>query len=225
VFTINKGMAVETRIIKIKPDLVEGDKIKAIAEVLKREGVIVYPTDTFYGLGASCFSEKAIKKVYRLKRRSLSKPLSLLVSGMDMVQSIADDIPSLFWELAEKFWPGPLTIILKASSQLPRSFLGPKNSIGIRLPDILWLQELMNEAGFPITATSANISGEREIIRPEKVMAIFCGKVDLIADGGKAKGVLPSTVLDLTSSKPEIRREGALPRSILEKYLGRKSKS
>lgn len=215
-------MPIATRVIKINPNRIEADKIKKIAEVLKEEGVIVYPTDTFYGLGASCFSERAIKKIYRLKRRSLSKPLSLLVSGLDMVQSIASDIPSLFWELAEKFWPGPLTIILKASGQLPRSLLGPKNSIGIRLPGVLWLQKLMNEAGFPITATSANISGEKEITRPEKVMAIFYGRVALIADGGKAKGALPSTVLELTSPQAEILREGAVPRSLLEKYLGRK---
>ena len=215
-------MPIATRVIKINPNRVEADKIREIAEVLKKESVIAYPTDTFYGLGASCFSEKAIKKVYRLKGRSLSKPLSLLVSGMDMVQDIAFDVPSIFFELAENFWPGPLTIVLKASSRLPNVLLGPKKSIGIRLPAVLWLQELMNEAGFPITATSANISDEKEIASPERVMAIFCGKVSLIADGGKTKGGLPSTVLDLTSPRIKILREGAVPRSLLEKYLGRK---
>ena len=218
-------MPIATRIIKINPNRIEADKIRNIAEVLKKESVIAYPTDTFYGLGASCFSEKAIKKVYRLKGRSLSKPLSLLVSGMDMVQEIAFDIPSLFFELAENFWPGPLTIVLKASSRLPRLLLGPKNSIGIRLPDILWLQKLMNEAGFPITATSANISGKKEIERPERVMAIFFGKVPLIADGGETKGGLASTVLDLTSLRVEILRQGAVPLPLLEKYLGREIKS
>jgi L-threonylcarbamoyladenylate synthase len=215
-------MPIATRLIKINPNRVEMDKIREIAEVLKKESVIAYPTDTFYGLGASCFSDKAIKKVYRLKGRSLSKPLSLLVSGMDMIQDIAFDIPSLFFELAENFWPGPLTTVLKASSRLPNLLLGPKKSIGIRLPAVLWLQELMNQAGFPITATSANISGEKEIASPERVMAFFYGKVSLIADGGKTKGGLASTVLDLTSPRVKILREGAVPRSFLEKYLGRK---
>jgi L-threonylcarbamoyladenylate synthase len=215
-------MLTATRVIKVNLNRIEAAKIKEIAEVLKKEGVIVYPTDTFYGLGASCFSERAIKKVYRLKGRSLSKPLSLLVSGMDMVQDVTFDIPSLFFELAENFWPGPLTMVLKAASRLPNLILGPKNSIGIRLPAILWLQELINEAGFPLTATSANISGEKEIAMPEKVMVIFCGKVSLIADAGKTKGGLASTVLDLTSPRVKILREGAVPRSLLEKYLGRK---
>jgi L-threonylcarbamoyladenylate synthase len=215
-------MLTATRVIKVNLNRIEAAKIKEIAEVLKKEDVIAYPTDTFYGLGASCFSERAIKKVYRLKGRSLSKPLSLLVSGMDMVQDITFDIPSLFFELAENFWPGPLTMVLKASSRLPNLILGPKNSIGIRLPAILWLQKLIDEAGFPITATSANISGKKEIAMPEKVKAIFCGKVSLIADAGKTKGDLASTVLDLTSPRVKILREGAVLRSFLEKYLGRK---
>jgi L-threonylcarbamoyladenylate synthase len=215
-------MLIATRVIKINPNRLEADKIKEIAEALKKEGVIAYPTDTFYGLGASCFSEKAIKKVYRLKGRSLSKPLPLLVSSVDMVQNIAVDIPFLFFELAENFWPGPLTIVLKASTRLPNALLGPKKSVGVRLPAGLWLQELMNKAGFPITATSANISGEEEIANSEKVMAFFYGKVSLIADAGKTKGGPASTVLDLTSPQVKILREGAAPRSLLEKYLGRK---
>lgn len=215
-------MPIATRVIKIDPNWIEADKIKEIVDVLKEEGVIAYPTDTFYGLGACCFSEKAVKKIYRLKRRSLSKPFPLLVSSMDMVQSIASDIPSLFWELAEEFWPGPLTLVLKASGRLPRILLGPKDSVGIRLPGVLWLQKLMNEAGFPITATSANISGKKEITRPEKLMEVFYGKVALIVDGGKAKGGLASTVLDLKSPRVRILREGAVSRSLFEKYLGRK---
>ncbi len=217
-------MPARSKIIKINTNRIETDKIKEIAEVLRDEGIIVYPTDTFYGLGANCFSEKAVRKIYHLKRRRPSKPLSLLISGMDMVQDVALDIPPIFWELAKEFWPGPLTIILKATRRLPKSLLGPKNSVGIRLPDMPWLQELMKETGFPLTATSANISGGEEVTAPEKVSEIFYGKVALIVDGGKAKGGLPSTVLDLTSPQAEILRQGAVPRSLLEKYLARKVK-
>jgi L-threonylcarbamoyladenylate synthase len=215
-------MPARSRIIKINPNRIEMGKIKEIAEVLRDEGVIAYPTDTFYGLGANCFSEKAVRKIYRLKRRRPSKPLSLLISGMDMVQDVALDIPPVFWKLAKEFWPGPLTIILKASSRLPKSLLGPKNSVGIRLPGVSWLKKLMKETGFPLTATSANISGEEEVTAPEKVSTIFYGKVALIVDGGKAKGGLPSTVLDLTSPQAEILRQGAVPRLLLEKYLRRR---
>jgi len=110
-------------------------------------------------------------------------------------------------------------LILKSSSKLPSILLGEDGSIGIRLPDFSWLRELIRRAGFPLTATSANISGEKEISQPDKVIEIFEGKVDLIVDGGTTPGQLPSTVVDLTSEKPKIIREGALPSTRLSSYL------
>jgi L-threonylcarbamoyladenylate synthase len=199
--------------------------LDTIAEVLRKGGVITYPTDTFYGLGVNCFSQKGVQRIYSLKKRVQSKPLSVLISDTETVRNLAVEIPSLFWELTGQFWPGPLTIVLKASSVLPREMLGPGDSVGIRLPSVLWLQELITETNFPITATSANISGEKEIEDPLKVREIFSGKVDLIVDGGKTEGIQPSTVVDLSSSKPEILREGAVPRTSLEKYLDKDSKS
>lgn len=218
-------MASRTKIIKINTQRVETEKIHAIAGILKRGGVMAYPTDTFYGLGAHCFLKKAIQRIYSLKRREPSKPLSALISDRNMVHGLAVEIPSLFWILTERFWPGPLTVILKASSELPREMLGPGESIGIRLPDISWLRGLIAGADFPITATSANISGEKEVDDPRKIQDIFSGKVDLIVDGGKTEGILPSTVVDLSSSRPKILREGAVPRFQLEDYLGKNSKS
>lgn len=212
-------MAVETNIIKINPERVELDKVRIITKVLQKEGIFAYPTDTFYGLGASCFSEKAVQKIYSLKKRKPSKPLSVLVSDKAMVEKIAVEIPPLFWKLADEFWPGPLTLVLKASSGLPIPLLGPRDSIGIRLPAIRWLRKLVNEAAFPVTATSANITGEKEIKNPLEIIDLFYGKIDLIVNGGDTRGILPSTVIDLTSRKPQILREGAFPRSHLVKYL------
>lgn len=220
-FTINIEMVIEAQIIKINPEFVELDKIRMIVQVLREEGIIVYPTDTFYGLGANCFSKNAIQKIYKIKERRPSKPLSILISDMDMMQKIAVDIPSLFWQLADEFWPGPLTIILKASSGLPKDLLGDADSIGVRLPAIIWLRELVREAEFPITATSANISGEREMGLPEEVVEVFCDKVDLVVDGGKTKGILPSAVVDLTSQRPKILREGTILLPLLKRYLER----
>ena len=218
-------MAVETKIIKIDPYRMDASHMDLIAGVLRKGGVIAYPTDTFYGLGVNCFIQKSVQRIYRLKKRRPSKPLSVLVSGRDMVRSLAVEIPSLFWKLAEQFWPGPLTVVLKASSALPREMLGPGDSVGIRMPGVSWLQELIAETDFPITATSANISGENEIEDPLKVKDVFSGKVDLIVDGGKTGGTQPSTVVDLSSSRFEILREGAVPRSRLDKYLEEDSKS
>lgn len=218
-FNINVEMEVKTRIIKVNLNLLERDKIRTIVKVLQNGGIIAYPTDTFYGLGVNCFIKNSILRIYRLKRREYSKPLSLVVSDMDMVEEVAVDISSFFRALASEFWPGPLTLVLKASSNLPKELQSSEGSIGVRLPAISWLRYLIREAAFPLTATSANVSGEREIFQPERIIKDFYGKVDLIVDGGKTSGTLPSTVIDLASGRPKILREGAVPLSVLRKYL------
>lgn len=212
-------MAVQTQIIKIGLHHAERDKIGKIAEVLQKGGIIVYPTETFYGLGVTCYRKEAIQRIYRLKRRDYAKPLSLVISDRTMMEELAIDIPPVFRALAREFWPGPLTMILKASSQLPQELLSSEASVGIRMPALSWLRELIKETGFPITATSANLSGQREISEPDEVIKTFRGKVDLIADGGKTPGTLPSTVIDLTSGIPQIVREGAVPVSKLKGFL------
>ncbi|NIM89375.1 MAG: threonylcarbamoyl-AMP synthase [Candidatus Aminicenantes bacterium] len=212
-------MNIETRVIKINPPAVELDKIKSIAQFLKKPGVMAFPTDTFYGLGADCFSPEEIRRIYRIKKRKMQKPIPLMIAKSEEAKRIAVEIPPLFWSLAEEFWPGPLTLVLKASPALPPELLGHSQAIGVRLPAVPWLRELVREAGFPLTATSANISGEKEINRPEKIKDIFWGKVDLIVDGGKTPGPLPSTVLDMTSEKPRIIREGMISVRRLRRYL------
>ena len=214
-------MDIQTRLVKIAPQTVGLEEIKIIAKILQRDGVIAYPTDTFYGLGANCFSKNAIHRIYRLKGRKASKPLSIVISDIEMIREIVFGIPHVFWEISDKFWPGPLTIVLKASAKFPADFLGAGASVGIRLPDLPWLRKLVRETGIPITATSANISGEREVARIEEVRENFYGKVDLIVDGGKTRGNLPSTVIDLTSGDLKILREGAIPRNQLRKYTGK----
>ena len=122
-------------------------------------------------------------------------------------------------QLITQFWPGPLTIILKASNEVPSELLGQKGTIGVRLTAHNWVRTLVRQTRFPITATSANISGETPISDPDKVREMFEGAVDLIVDGGKTKGLLPSTVVDLSQDKPRLVREGAIPKAQLEKHL------
>jgi len=200
-------MEIETKIVHVNLKRIEERKIESIIDVLKKGGIIAFPTDTFYGLGANCYLKEAVLKIYGLKKREWSKPLAVVVSDREMAENLAAEIPPLFRQLASKFWPGPLTL------------LSAEGTVGIRVPAFLWLQELIKEAGFPLTATSANISGKAEILDPEKVTKVFKGKVDMIVDGGPTPGGKPSTVVDLSSGKPKIIREGALPTSILEKYL------
>jgi len=209
----------KTHIITITPKKVEPSKIRTIADVLSGGGVIVYPTDTFYGLGADCYSRPAVKRIFELKKRQAIKALPVLVADVAAVRKISAKIPPLFHSLAAEFWPGPLTMVLKAADVLPAELVGPGKTIGIRLPAVRWLRALIRQAGSPLVATSANISGEGEIASVEKVIDVFSHKVDLIIDGGRAAGLLPSTVVDLTSRKPVLVRDGAIPRSRLSQYL------
>ncbi len=219
VFNIELEYIMKTQIIKINPDIIELDRIERIVSVLREEGLIVYPTETFYGLGVQIFSVKAIRRVYRLKQRDPSKPLPVVISDLDMLQDVAAEPLPIYRPLISAFWPGPLTVILQASSRVPDALRGPSGSIGIRLTGHRWLRALIRTASFPLTATSANISGEMDIADPEEAIRLFAGKVDLIVDGGKTGGLLPSTVVDLTGKKPSIIREGVISSLQLKKLL------
>ena len=207
-----------TKIIKISPNIIAIDKIDEIVEVLQRDGVIVYPTETFYGLGANGFSSKAIQEVYRLKNREALKPLSVMISDLSMLDQVVSEIPPFFRPLISEFWPGPLTIILKASPKVPMELQGG-GTIGVRLTGHKWVRSLVSRAHFPLTATSANISGEKEISSPHKAQELFKGKVDLIVDGGITHGIVPSTVVDMTGGEPRLVREGKISSSQLKIFL------
>jgi L-threonylcarbamoyladenylate synthase len=213
------AMAMKTPILKIDPNAVKPVEIREIARVLAGNGVIVYPTDTFYGLGANGFSQKALQRIFEIKKRPGSKGLPVLVSDLKMAEALAAELPEVFHSLASRFWPGPLTLVLKAAPHLPPKLVGPGHTIGVRLPDIPWLQTLVRETGMALVTTSANISGEGEIDLPKEVIGAFKGKVDLIVDGGRAPGGKPSTVIDLTGEKPVLVREGVIAKKDLEKFF------
>jgi L-threonylcarbamoyladenylate synthase len=207
-------MAAQT--VRIDPSGKNPSQLSVIIGALEKGGVIVYPTDTFYGLGASGFHAEAVLKVFRLKRRDAAKPLSLVIPDMTgMLEAVAGSIPDLLEPLAERFWPGPLTLILPASPRLPRELLGDADRIGVRIPDHAWLRSLLREASFPLTATSANLSGDPETTDPRTAARSFPEGVDLIVDGGRTAGGLASTVVDLTAATPRILREGAVPSDAL----------
>jgi len=216
---IIERLKMKTEILTIDRDCEDGDSLLRIVGTLSRGGVIVYPTDTFYGLGASGFHSEAVRRVYRIKQRDESKPLSLVISDYGMLIEVAVDLPPGLPDLAEAFWPGPLTVLLPASSRLPGALLGGSRTGGVRIPDLRWLRELVRMAGFPLTATSANLSGGEEASAPGEVIRAFTGKVDLIVDGGDTAGGRPSTVLDLSVRPPEILRQGAVSRERLLPYL------
>lgn len=207
------------RIIQISSEKIQEEEIRLISDTLRQGAVIAYPTDTFYGLGADIFSRQALQRIHRIKKRQASKPMPILVSDFDMAESLAAEIPPLFGSIAARFWPGPLTLVIKAAAGLPVELVGVKRTVGIRLPDVTWLRELIRRVGFPIAATSANISGAREIDSAEEVIRQFRLKVDLIVDAGRTPGGRPSTVLDLTGMRPVILREGAIPEAEIQRLL------
>jgi L-threonylcarbamoyladenylate synthase len=211
---------IETRIVRIGPPgadkaLPPGD----VARALMDGAVAAYPTETFYALGAAAFSRKAVDRIFRLKKRDPSKPLSFIASDMDMVKAVSASPPPGFLVLAGEFWPGPLTLVLPAAPGLPEFLLGPGRTIAVRIPPLAWLRALVSELDEPLTATSANLAGEKELSDPSEVMALFSGQVEIIIDGGPTPGGLPSTIVDLAGERPRVLREGKIPAVRIEALL------
>ena len=201
----------KTRFIAIDPVGENAAQVGEIAAALLEDAVTAYPTETFYALGAAAFSRKAVKSVYGLKQRDAGKPLSVIASDLDMVREISGSPLPSFRLLAGEFWPGPLTLVLPAAAGLPEFLLGPGRTIAVRIPRLLWLRALVKEINQPLTATSANLSGEKELADPAEVIALFRDKVEIVVDGGPSPGGVPSTIVDLTSPEPRILRIGTIP--------------
>jgi len=209
-----------TREIRIEPGRENAGEIRDIAAALLAGAVAAYPTETFYALGAAAFSPKAVARVFHLKGRNAAKALSVVASDLEMVKAIAGPPPPGFVLLAGEFWPGPLTLILPAAPSVPEFLAGPGRTIAVRIPPLSWLRALVREIGEPLTATSANLSGGKELSDPLEVEALFKGKVDLIVDGGPTPGGRSSTIVDLAAARPRIVREGAIPADRIAALLG-----
>lgn len=210
----------ETRIVVVGERPEESLPLGEIAEALLGGAVAAYPTETFYALGAAAFSKQGIERIYRLKGRDASKPLPLIASDLDMVAGIAAFLPASFAALAAEFWPGPLTLVLPAAAGLPDFLVGPGRTVAVRIPPLAWLRALVAELAEPLTATSANLTGEKELADPADVAALVERKVEWMLDGGRAPGGLPSTIVDITGETPRILREGAIPAAAILALLG-----
>ena len=210
----------KTRIFRIDPDAeIPPGTLGDLSAVLLAGGVIIYPTETFYGLGAAAFSRKGVRAVYRLKRRERSKPLSVMASDLEMVVRLAEVIPPSFRILAEEFWPGPLTLVLAAAAEIPPFLRSSAGTIAVRIPPAGWIRKLVRSISQPLTATSANLSGGREISNPDEAGRLFFRKTEVIVDGGNTPGGPPSTLVDLTGDRPSILRAGAIPAAALRAVL------
>lgn len=208
-----------TEIIKINPLKPEMSLLKKAKAILENGGVISYPTDTVYGLGANAFDEKALKKIFSLKERDLSKPLILVVSKNFNLEEIVTPIPQNAKKLIKVFWPGPLTLILEAKEKFPSILISKTGKIGIRVPDNPVALALLSLCKFPITSTSANPSGMAEATTVQQVINYFPDKLDLIIDSGKSRQILPSTIVDFIENEFKIIRKGVITEDMIVEAL------
>ncbi len=200
-------------IIKINHESPEASLVKYAAEQIKSGQVLGMPTDTFYGLAADPLNLRAVERVYEIKSRSRHKPLSLLIESVDQAEELARPLPEEFYKLARRFWPGPLTIIVRAASRLPLKVTANTGNVALRVPSAAIPLAVIQAAGIPITATSANLSGANECTTAEQVRDQLQDRISIIVDGGASPREVASTIVDLSDQEARWRvlREGAIP--------------
>jgi len=189
-----------------------------IVSLLRSGGIIAFPTDTAYGLGADPFNTAAIDRIFQIKGRPETKPILLLVSSVEMAESVTEPA-GVFHNLAERFWPGPLTMILPAAKSVPLKVTAGTQKIGVRWPAAAFATRLVERFGYPITATSANRSGLPAAITAEEVREQLDESVDALIDGGSLPSRGGSTVIDLTLDPPLLLREGPISFKTLQYFF------
>jgi len=212
---------VRSEIVKINCDNPETSLVKYSAEQIRAGQVLGMPTDTFYGLAADPFNLRAVERVYEIKSRSRHKPLPLLIESVDQAEQLARPLPEEFYNLARRFWPGPLTIIVRAASRLPLKVTANTGNVALRVPNAKIPLAVVKAAGIPITATSANLSGASECTTAQQVRDQLKDRIWIIVDGGTSPREVASTIVDLTDddARWRVMREGAIPSQEISEFF------
>lgn len=211
----------DTQIIKIDSENIDKKAIEVAAKVLASGGLVAFPTETVYGLGANALDPLATKKIYSAKGRPSDNPLIIHVSRTSQVELYAEEVSPVAKKLMDLFWPGPLTLIFKRKPIISDSITGGLDTVAIRLPSHPIAREIIDAANLPIAAPSANRSGRPSPTRVEHVIEDLDGRVDIIVDGGSAAIGLESTVLDVTVDPPMILRPGYVTLEMLQDAIGK----
>jgi tRNA threonylcarbamoyl adenosine modification protein (Sua5/YciO/YrdC/YwlC family) len=200
-------------ILRIHPDEPEPERVQYVVNTLRSGKLVALPTDTFYGLAVDPVNLRAVEGIYDIKSRLKNKPLSLLVASLAQAYELARDLGSDFDRLAERFWPGPLTLIVKASSRLPLRSTANTGNVALRIPDAAIARAVVEKFGLPITATSANLQNAPECTYANCVLHQIGDLIPLIVDGGPTGRSQPTTIVDLSGGDGswQILREGAIP--------------
>jgi len=199
--------------LQVHPDEPQPDRIDYIVSCLHKGDVVAMPTDTFYGLAVDPVNLHAVEQVYKIKTRPKNKPLSLLIASLSQAYELARDTDPLLDKLAERFWPGPLTIIVRAGGKLPLRSTANTGNVALRVPNAAIPRAVVQRFGLPITATSANLRGASDCSNADCVREQLGDQIPLIVDGGSTGQAQPTTIVDLTlgEGRWEILREGAIP--------------
>jgi L-threonylcarbamoyladenylate synthase len=194
-------------------------QVERAVTILKKGGIVAYPTDTVYGLGASMDSSLAIERIFAVKGRPRGMALPLLVASREQMTAVARTVPPAAWLLVYNFLPGALTVVLPRSDAVPDIVTGGGETVAVRIPDHPVPLALIRELGHPIVGTSANLSGRPSALTAGEVKAQLGDRVDMIIDGGRSPGGVESTVVDMSGRKPVIRRLGAITLEQLRRTL------
>lgn len=188
--------------------------IEQALALLKAGELVAFPTDTVYGLGADAFNVQAIERLYQVKEREITKAIAILIGEQAHLQQVIAEMTPLAARLSERFWPGPLTLVVPSHPRLPPN-LSPLPTIGVRMPNHPIALELLRRSG-PLAVTSANLSGAPSTVTAEEVYAQLQGRLPIILDGGRTPGGVPSTVVDCTVTPPTILRQGPITEEMLK---------
>jgi L-threonylcarbamoyladenylate synthase len=199
-----------TRTLAVDPARPEGPALDQAVAVLRGGGLVAFPTETFYGLGAAAGRAAAVRRILEVKGRPEGKALLVLVDSIAMVETVALEIPGRGRELMARHWPGALTLVLRARPEIPAAVTAGSGTVGVRLSPHPVAQALVRALGEPVTAPSANPSGLAPPTTAAEVLTHFAGRIELVLDGGATAGGAPSTVLDLTVDPPRLVRAGAV---------------
>jgi len=216
-----RGKRLRPEIIKVNVAEPELSLVNYVAERIRQGSVVGMPTDTFYGLAVDPYNLHAVERVYEIKERGRHKPLSLLIESVEQAEELAHELPDEFQMLAEKFWPGPLTIIVKAAPRLPLKVTANSGNIAVRMPDSAVALAVVRAFKCPITATSANLAGALECTTAAGVVEQMGDRVQVVLDGGTTPRDVPTTIINLTEDgRWTMQREGAISLAEIEDLLG-----
>jgi L-threonylcarbamoyladenylate synthase len=210
-------MKISTELCKVNKNKPAHDVMARAAGVLKNGGLVIFPTDTVYGIAASAFHPDARKAIYHLKGRAFSKPLIIMPPDIEALKVFAE-VPERACAIVKEFWPGPLTLVLPTTA-MGKLVMGGRPDVGARIPDSPVALALLKTCGFPLMTTSANLSEKPSAICAQEVIEDFTGKVDMIIDGGTCRHSRESTVIDATHFHFVVIREGCLPSKKLLDFL------